>query len=151
MITNITNYTQAYTEFNCLLECMPETYVEKLPKKLINLIKNKSDEDFSIYIDTNKSLLEQGFSQQTKDLIAVINYNYWSTEEEKKQLKNVFNENEKKYQAKLMEEYNPNNIFKKKTQQYEHSKSIDSNNQILVYKENLFTKILNLLKRFFHK
>ena len=50
-----------------------------------------------------------------------------------------------------MEEYNPNNIFKKKTQQYEHSKSIDSNNQILVYKENLFTKILNLLKRFFHK
>ena len=151
MITNITNYTQAYTEFNCLLECMPETYVEKLPKKLINLIKNKSDEDFSIYIDTNKSLLEQGFSQQTKDLIAVINYNYWSKKKKKKQLKKVFKENEKKYQAKLMEEYNPNNIFKKKTQQYEHSKSIDSNNQILVYKENLFTKILNLLKRFFHK
>ena len=83
--TNI-YYIQAYTEFNCLLEYLPQSYIDKLPKKLIELIKRQSNEQYRIDIDTSKSLLEQEFSKKTKDLIAVIKYNYWSTDEEKQQL-----------------------------------------------------------------
>lgn len=90
MMTNNTNYIKAYTEVNCLLEYLPQSYIEKLPKKLIELIKKQSDEKFNIDIDTNKTLSEQDFSKKTKDLIAVIKYNFWSTDEERRQLKKYF-------------------------------------------------------------
>ena len=77
MIGNNVSYIKAYTEVNCLLEYLPQSYIDKIPKKLIELIQNQSNEQYNINIDTNKSLLEQEFSQKTKDLIAVIKYNYW--------------------------------------------------------------------------
>lgn len=151
MMTNNINYIKAYTEVNCLLEYLPQSYIEKLPKKLIDLIKKQSNEKFNIYIDTNKSLLDQNFSNKTKDLIAVIKYNYWSTDEERKQLKNIFYENENKYQEELLEKYNPNDIFKKREQRVKVTNPIDSNTQIALYKENIFTKFLNKLKNLFRK
>lgn len=87
MMTNDTNYIRAYTEVNCLLNYMPQSYIDKLPQKLIELIKKQSQEKYNIDIDTNKSILEQEFSDKTKDLIAVIKYNYWSTDEEKKTIR----------------------------------------------------------------
>ena len=151
MMTNNINYIKAYTEVNCLLEYLPQSYIEKLPKKLIELIKKQSDENFNIDIDTNKSLSEQDFSKKTKDLIAVIKYNYWSTDEERRQLINLFYENENKYQEELLEKYNPNDIFKKREQKVEVNNPIDSNTQIALYKENIFTKFLNKLKNLFRK
>lgn len=151
MMTNNINYIKAYTEVNCLLEYLPQSYIEKLPKKLIDLIKKQSNEKFNIYIDTNKSLLDQNFSNKTKDLIAVIKYNYWSTDEERKQLKNIFYENENKHQEELLEKYNPNDIFKKREQRVKVTNPIDSNTQITLYKENIFTKFLNKLKNLFRK
>ena len=151
MMTNNINYIKAYTEVNCLLEYLPQSYIEKLPKKLIDLIKKQSNEKFNIYIDTNKSLLDQNFSNKTKDLIAVIKYNYWSTDEERKQLKSIFYENENKYQEELLEKYNPNDIFKKREQRVKVTNPIDSNTQITLYKENIFTKFLNKLKNLFRK
>lgn len=150
-MTNNINYIRAYTEVNCLLEYLPQSYIDKLPKELIELIKKQSDEQFNINIDTNKSLLEQEFSKRTKDLIAVIKYNYWSTNEERKQLKNIFYENENKYKKELLEKYNPNDIFKKKGAKVDVTEPIDSNSQIVLYKENIFIKFLNKIKKLFRK
>lgn len=150
MITNNINYIKAYTEVNCLLEYLPQSYLEKLPKKLIELIKKQSNEEFNIDIDIKKSLLDQNFSNKTKDLIAVIKYNYWSTDEERKQLKNMFYENEKKYQEELLEKYNPNNIFKKnEIKIIIPQEEVENNVQMIVHKENIFTRFLNKIKNLF--
>lgn len=151
MMTNNINYIKAYTEVNCLLEYLPQSYIEKLPKKLIELIKKQSNERFNINIDINRSLLDQNFSSKTKDLIAVIKYNYWSTDEERKQLKNIFYENENRYQEELLEKYNPNNIFKRKEQKLEITESINTDTQLVPYKENIFTRFLNKIKKLFGK
>ena len=119
MIGKYINYIKAYTEVNCLLEYLPQSYIDKLPKKLIELIQNQSNEQYNINIDTNKSLLEQNFSKKAKDLIAVIKYNYWSTNEEKQQLQQIFYDNENKYQKELSEKYDLDNIFKKKESKME--------------------------------
>jgi hypothetical protein len=149
---NNINYIKAYTEVNCLLEYLPQPYIDKLPKKLIELIQNQSDKQYNINIDTNKSLLEQNFSKKTKDFIAVIKYNYWSTDEERQQLKNIFYENESKYQAELREKYNPDNLFKKKEQTVEEKEIKQENMQLIEYKEeNIFKKILNRIMKFFKK
>ena len=151
MIGNNTSYIKAYTEVNCLLEYLPHSYIDKLPKKLIELIKSQSDEQYYIDIDTNKSLLEQNFSKKAKDLIAVIKYNYWSTNEEKQILKTIFCENEDKYQKELSEKHNSNNIFKKKEHRTNTTESVENNLQMVKYKENMFKRFLNKMKNIFRK
>lgn len=150
MIGNNINYIKAYTEVNCLLEYLPQSYIDKLPKKLIELIQNQSNEQYNINIDTNKSLLEQNFSKKAKDLIAVIKYNYWSTNEEKQQLQQIFYDNENKYQKELSEKYDLDNIFKKKESKMEMPQ-IENNVQMAVYKENIFIRIFNKLKNLIKK
>lgn len=150
MIGNNINYIKAYTEVNCLLEYLPQSYIDKLPKKLIELIQNQSNKQYNINIDTNKSLLEQNFSKKAKDLIAVIKYNYWSTNEEKQQLQQIFYDNENKYQKELSEKYDLNNIFKKKESKMEMPQ-IENNVQMVVYKENIFIRIFNKLKNLIKK
>ncbi len=139
-------YTKAYTEVNCLLQYLPQSYLDKLPKKLMELICDQSDTQYNIYIDTNKSLLEQNFSDKAIALIAVLKYNYWSTDEEKQQLEKIFYENENAYQEELLEKYNPDNIFKKKK-----TENIDTNLQIVEYKENVFIQFFNKIKNLFRK
>lgn len=139
-------YTKAYTEVNCLLQYLPQSCLDKLPKKLMELICDQSDTQYNIYIDTNKSLLEQNFSDKAIALIAVLKYNYWSTDEEKQQLEKIFYENENAYQEELVEEYNPDNIFKKKK-----TENIDTNLQIVEYKENVFIQFFNKIKNLFRK
>lgn len=150
MIGNNINYIKAYTEVNCLLEYLPQSYIDKLPKKLIELIQNQSNKQYNINIDTNKSLLEQNFSKKAKDLIAVIKYNYWSTNEEKQQLQQIFYDNENKYQKELSEKYDLNNIFKKKESKMEMPQ-IENNVQMVVYKENIFIRIFNKIKNLIKK
>lgn len=150
-MTNDINYIKAYTEVNCLLNHMPQSYINKLPKKLVELIKKQSQEQYNIDIDTNKSLLEQNFSNKTKDLIAVIKYNYWSTDEEKQKLENIFYENEKMHQKELLEKYNPNGIFKKKETKVIAKNTIDSNSFMALYKENIFTKFFNKIQNLLKK
>lgn len=150
MIGNNINYIKAYTEVNCLLEYLPQSYIDKLPKKLIELIQNQSNEQYNINIDTNKSLLEQNFSKKAKDLIAVIKYNYWSTNEEKQQLQQIFYDNKNKYQKELSEKYDLDNIFKKKESKMEMPQ-IENNVQMVVYKENIFIRIFNKLKNLIKK
>ena len=148
MIGNNVSYIKAYTEVNCLLEYLPQSYIDKLPKKLIELIKIQSNEQYNINIDTNKSLLEQEFSQKTKDLIAVLKYNYWSTDEERKKLKQVFYDNENKCQEELREKYNPDNIFKNKQEQIEVE---NTNLPAEIKEETFFKKLIIFIKGLFNK
>ena len=147
---NNINYIKAYTEVKCLLEYLPKSYIDRLPKKLIELIERQSNDQYKINIDINKSLLEQNFSKKTKDLIAVIKYNYWSTEEEKRKLKEIFYENENKYQKELLKKYNPNDIFQNRENEIELTEENTKQNLKMVeYKENIFTKLFYKIKNIF--
>ena len=150
MMDNNIIYIKAYTEVNCLLEYLPKSYIDRLPKKLIELIERQSNDQYKINIDINKSLLEQNFSKKTKDLIAVIKYNYWSTEEEKRKLKEIFYENENKYQKELLKKYNPNDIFQNRENEIELTEENTKQNLKMVeYKENIFTKLFYKIKNIF--
>lgn len=146
MVGNNVSYIKAYTEVNCLLELLPKAYIDKLPNDLVELIQNQSNEQYNIDIDINKSLLEQNFSKKTKDLIAVIKYNYWSTDEEKQQLEQIFYENENKYQKELLEKYNPNDVFNKVEIKSELPQETKNTAQMALYKENIFIRIFNKIK-----
>ena len=57
-------------------------------------------------------LEEQQISEKTTALLAMLMLNYWcESPEQKQELTDMFNENERKYQEELQRKYDPNNIF----------------------------------------
>lgn len=139
---------QAFSEVKCILDFLPINYEEKLPKKLLNIIDSLYDEKFKIDIKPNIELKNQNFTEDTKNIIAVLKYNYWcKNDEEKENLARMFKENEDKYQEDLREKYNPDNIFKNR----KHEDTEINNLPVVIKKENLFRRVVDFIKDFFRK
>ncbi len=146
MIGNNIEYIQANTEIKCLLKYFPIYYIKKLPSKLLEMIYRNSDEKYNIDVDLKKDLKNQNISKKTKDMLAVLTYNYWSSENEKKDIIERLNENEHNYQEELRKKYNADNIFKNRETKVE---AVENYVAIVEYKESIFTKIKNWFKRIF--
>ena len=120
-----------------ILQYFNPQFIAKIPTDFINNLKEIAKKsNIPIKIDRNKKLKEQEIFEETKDLISLIYYSYIATEEQKKELTKIWNENELLYQEELREKYNPDNIFKKKMSQKA------DNMQMIEYKRNIFQKIL---------
>lgn len=143
------NIIKTYSEIYCLLKYFPEEYINKIPKKLLDLIQNTIDAKYFIEVDTDKNLEEQNISQDTKNMLVVLKYNYWSSEPEKRQMSEQLNENERIFQAEQREKYNPDKVFKKIKERKAKSKDSVSELSIIEYKESLISKIVNKIKRYF--
>lgn len=146
MIGNNIEYIQANTEIKCLLKYFPINYIKKLPTKLLEMIYRNSDEKYNIDVDLKKDLKNQNISKKTKDMLAVLTYNYWSSETEKKDIIERLNENENDYQEELREKYNPDNIFKNRETKVE---ALENSVAMVEYKKSIFSKIKNWFKRTF--
>lgn len=106
----------AYAELLEILSLMEEEYTNRIPKKLINIFETHKALQYSNHINPEVPLEEQDISEKTSALLAMLMLNYWcDSEEQKQELKNTFEENERIYQEELKEKYNPDNIFKKDT------------------------------------
>lgn len=105
------SYIIAYSQVDCLLNYLPNSYIDRIPVRLRELIKNNSSSQYAINIDINNPLSGTPFSDKAKDLIAVLKYNYWSTQEEKDKLKELFNKNETIYQNNINKKYSVDNLF----------------------------------------
>ena len=139
---------QTFSEIYCLLKFFPESYIEKLPKKLLNLIKQSSNSKYYIEVDNAKPLEEQTISEETKNILIVLKYNYWADEAEKRNIIEQLNRNENKYQENLRQKYKSNNLFKNKQTTVE---TIQNSVAMIEYKESFFTKIKNWFKNFLQR
>lgn len=137
---------QIYTEIGCLLKYFPNSFIEKLPNKLLEIINSKADRKYLIDVDADKSINEQNISNKTKMILAVLTYNYWSNEKQKDIIRKKLYDNEEIYQRKLTEKYNTNNLFKNNETKVE---TIENFVAMVEYKESIFTKIKNWFKRTF--
>ena len=85
-------------------------------------------------------------------IIDLLYLNYWCKDEnEILEVKHILKNNEEKYQEKLREKYNPDNIFKNHTQETkEISQNVINEMAMIPYKKSIFVKIINRLKNIFH-
>lgn len=133
------SYRNGLAEVDEILKFADEESLKKIPESFKQFIKdNKSD--YIAEIDSRKELKEQNLLYETKVILSVIYRDYWSSEEERKQLI----ENEKielqKQEDEKMEQYNYDNLFKNKKRD-----EITS----LVVQESMLRKILKKIKKFF--
>ena len=136
------------SEMYCLLKYFPKTYIEKIPPKILELISHFSDSKYYIDIDAEKALDEQKISEETKNMLIVFKYNYWSSEGEKQKIYDKLDENEMQYQQELSEKYNYDNIFKNKSTQVNIT---EKNVAMIEYKEPIFRSIINKMKNLFRR
>lgn len=143
---------QTFSEVYCLLNYFPKIYVDKIPQKLLDLIKRVSNTKYFIEVDTTKPLEEQNILEETKDMLVVFKYNYWSSEEEKQKIIEKLNQNENNYQEELREKYNSDDIFKNKNRVIpQEEQQSEETRMTIVQEEKWYQKIFNLIKNFFHR
>lgn len=139
---NIQNISDIAKETLTFLAFFDNKMIENIPIHIITkLCEEAADSKLDFYIDVNKSFKEQKISERSKDLISLIYYDYIAEEDEKKEILNQWNLNEKYYQNAQKEKYNYDNIFKKKNEDATCVELIE------VKKETIFQKIKNLLKK----
>jgi len=153
----------ASTEIIEILKYTPNEYKVKIPKKLINFFEKMSISNYKVNIDPNKSLYNQDISEKTKDIVAILYNKYWCDEKEKNELNANLLENENKEIKNSFD----NRFGKIDIKEILHEKTIDSIEEtkgknidikdndklpVIVNSEiSLFGKIINKLKKFFHK
>ena len=128
--------------------------IKKIPNHVLKKLGELSaDSNTEFYINLKKNLNEQNISEKCKDLISLIYYNYIADKNEKDKLWNLWNENEKKYQDKLLEKYNPDKLFQKEIKKISTVQNTSSNNVSMIKykKDSIFTIIINFIKNKFKK
>ena len=146
-----TKTQEMYSEVYSILNMLGESYINKLPSKLFNLIETSRKADYNPKYDSTISLEKQDIKSDTVAMIALFHLNYWcESDEEKQQLIKLFNDNEKKYQEELREKYNPDNLFKNKmiTTAPISNDPIITETTMIEYKSSIWKKIKNWFKFF---
>lgn len=142
---------QAYSEVDEFLKLLSEEKRNEIPKKLRKLFREEKDEKYFKNIDKNVPIKDQNLKEETLAVIALLNLQYWcKDEEEKKRLREIYAQNEKKYQNMLYEKYNPNDIFKKEKSIVQTNNKTKENMQMIEYKEPLFKRIIDKILNFLH-
>lgn len=136
---------KVYSQVWSILNLLGKEYIDKLPSELYQMIGENRDKSYLPSYEVDVDINEQNISKQALAMITLFNIKYWSTEEERASILKVLNENEEKYQSDLEKMYDFSLLRE------ENVKSNEPKEEVTVYKENLFTKILNRLKSLFKK
>lgn len=148
MITK--DYQEALVEVLAIVDT-DQNFKAKIPKKLLQFFKENASSDYQINFDTNLRLKDMPLKKETKGLISMLYRNYFCVSDEKKQeFDDKLRDNDIAYEEMLKEKYNPENIFKP-IAFAETSNTIPKEADIVLYKENIFTKLINKIKSFFSR
>jgi hypothetical protein len=137
----------AYAEIDSFIELLPRAEKEKIPSKLKQYFKDEKDKETPKKLSVDIPIEKQNLQEETWNLIAMIYLKYLcEDEEEKKELEQIYDENEKKYREEMKEKYNPEKIFKEREKQ-----QVIQNLPIKVQKESIIQKIIKFINKLFHK
>ena len=137
-----------YSEVYGIINSMGTVYINSIPKKLYNLIKENRDKTYSPIYNISIPLSEQNISKKTAAFICMLHYNYWCTsEEEKEQINKIIKYNTEKNREKYFNyEKNFNdNMFKiNNVNEIEEKSQLNNNVTTLIEK-----KEITWIERFF--
>lgn len=140
-----------YSEVYSLLNLFGKEYTDKMPSKLLNIIEAERNKEYTPIYDISKDINSQNIKKETKAMIALLKLSYWcNSENEKQKLMQLFNDNESIYQQELREKYNPDNIFKDKSNLKQNVDTTQTMS-IVEYKENFWKKLINKIKSYFKR
>ena len=121
-------------------------FTSKISESFLNSLKELAKKSkLEVKIDANKKLINQNISEETKDIISLIYYNYFADDKEKMKSQKIWKENDEKFQEESNEIYDIEKVFKSRNKNYIKSELPT------VVKKNWIEKIIEKVKRFFNK
>lgn len=125
----------------------------KLPEGLKEYISKNQSLSYEYDFDRDLPLIYQINNEKTKDYISYLYLKYINdSTHEKEILLNKYQQNEKLHQEKLIQKYNPDNIFKKHNKENKiEENTIQKEVALVQYKESIFKKFINKIKEIFCK
>lgn len=145
---------EAYAEVFEILKYMDRNIVMKIPLDIIELFSQNKNDNYKSKIDHNDIFNKNNISKKALNILAWLNINYFSSIEEKRNLIQLYRENDYIKEQKKKELYNSENIFKYKENIVKNSKknTITEETSIVEYKEkNFLQKIFDKIKYLFKK
>lgn len=148
----INTYAKAYTEVLEILKYFSEEEYSKIPKEKIDFYKNNMDRNYNYNINPNIDLSQQYISKEANAILISLYRDYFATENQKKTLNNLLNQNQNKLENIKREKYNSNDIFKNNYNSIIEGKdNIQEKSLVNVSNIKWYEKIWKIFKDFFRK
>ena len=147
MLENKTDDNIMYAELSEILKMMEPEEVNKIPKKLLEVIEKEKSNTYIPNYDSKIELNSQSIKKETLAMLALLYINYWCEDEnEKKEYLKLIEKNEQKYQVELNKKPDITKFFEseKKERMQEQSLTVVEN-------KNLITRIIEKIKKLWKK
>ncbi len=135
-------YKSSISEVLDIINNMEDIYREKISTKFMEFLVKNQNENYMNHMNPNLEINEQIKGKKTKEILAIIAYNYWYNEEQREEYKKRLKENEEIHQQELRKLYDTYNLFKR------NRESEDTNNMqiMVVQKKKWYQKIFEKIK-----
>lgn len=141
---------RAYSELYAILQMLGKEYIDKIPEKVYKVIKNRKDDTYNPIYNDMEEVLEGRVKRKTVSMLALLDYNYFSTSEtDRMYMRYILEENENKYK-KNKNEYRIVDVNKEDVNENNNiSDNNDDNsnnlirNEMIEYKESGMKKLFN--------
>lgn len=144
--------SKAYTETFYIINLMSEEMRNKIPKKILNNIKSRMDNEYEFFIDED-GIESAELLEETEKILSVLYTDYLATEEEREI---ILNKEKIISNSKISNQIN-NDIEIKEIFQERNKKKITNENSkntnelLIMGKEKWYTKLFNFIKKIFDK
>lgn len=135
------NKKRAFSEVDAFLTTLGKSYINKIPKDILDVIKSEKDESYKVKIDPDISIESQDFSREAISIILWLNLEFFCNDEQKELLEKIYSNNQKLYEKEQKEKYSVENIFQKNNEK--------NNSLVKKEKQNLFKRILKYINNLF--
>lgn len=142
---------RAYSEIYAILQMLGKEYIDKIPEKIYKTIENRKDDTYNPVYNDMEEVLEGRVKRKTASILALLDYNYFSTSEtDRMYMRYILEENESKY-AKEKKEYRIVGINKESVNSISDMNDLNiviTRNEMIEYKESGIKKIFkNIILR----
>ena len=142
----MTKYKNAYTEVYEIIKQVDEEEYNKIPSEVIKAIEENRNTEYEFDLDEDIELKDQELLPETKAILFNLFRDYLSTAEQKEKIIKMQAEERLKNEQKKAKQYNSDLFANKQKVQSVEREHIE----LIEYKENIFKRIFNKIRQFFH-
>ena len=142
----MTKYKNAYTEVYEIIKQLDEEEYNKIPSEVIKAIEENRNTEYEFDLDEDIELKDQELLPETKAILFNLFRDYLSTPEQKEKIIKMQVEERRKNEQNKSKQYNLD-IFANKPKNRDIR---EEHIELIEYKENIFKRILNKIRQFFH-
>lgn len=143
------NGKNSYTEVYTILQDLDNEEYNKIPPVLIKTLEENMNKDYEYELDDDLELKDHKMLPETKAILFNLFRDYLATSEQKQKIIKMQNEERAKNELKKQQKYETDIFKNKKVEQ--QANAIQDEKSLTKYKENIFQKIINKIKKLFKK